>query len=590
MNREKIEHAAILAVENAFLSLERVTSRLDTQDKIPCTDGWIEVRNSAAQDKANIIGKIDVQIKGTTSKPSSDSHYSKSVDIADLKHYRNVCFGALYFVVCMKSDYTPRGIYYAQLLPFDIDQILKRAASGQRTIKIKFKPLPKDSGVLDRLCSEFVEDKKRQSGDIAIGFKTIDEWRSQGLGVQNNLVLSKSISDPAELASLDVWGNGGYWYAQTSEGILHAIERIEAPDAVEVGTATQFEAGDFRTTITLIQGDSRDGRYFKFGSFEIRMGQEPKLRYTPKGSIQELYRDARLAQGLCETGTLKMGSLTLSGITFSKLTLDGIKGQVRLLEKHCQLIACLKIKSPLVLEELTENDIRQLGKLGAAFVDGAHQIIPNTEERLVNLNVDLSIGRIKVIAKADQEGKYEFWNPLANGTVCLLVKDYLDSPENYKPLPSSFILTKDDFRQTINLDVDAFSQSLGEIPICEGNAEGANSKLLDMLSAFDEGACCKNELIECCQILAEKILSLNPNNQNYQLNLLQSIVRKRELTAEERANLRRIIVMPSDKRVLAGAYIVAGELELAEAAIAQFDNADLEEFRSWPIYNLLVQT
>ena len=107
-NKEKIEQAAVLAIQNAFLPLEKIPTRLDTQDKIPCIDGWLEVRDSAKQNKASIIGRIDVQIKGTTNKPSSDSHYSKPVCIQDLMHYRDICFGALYFLVCMKRDYSIR--------------------------------------------------------------------------------------------------------------------------------------------------------------------------------------------------------------------------------------------------------------------------------------------------------------------------------------------------------------------------------------------------------------------------------------------------------------------------------------------------
>lgn len=68
IDSKKIEKAAVLAVKNLIQPCETVDDKLDDDDKNVLVDGSFELYNSPALTVENFVGKVDVQIKGTTRK------------------------------------------------------------------------------------------------------------------------------------------------------------------------------------------------------------------------------------------------------------------------------------------------------------------------------------------------------------------------------------------------------------------------------------------------------------------------------------------------------------------------------------------
>ena len=97
IDNKKKELAAVNAVREAFERVPRVLPSVTENDKTPCVDGIIEVYSSENMEKrGNLIGIIDIQVKGTTTKKKTTSP-KFAVSVTDLTKYLEVYGGVLYF-------------------------------------------------------------------------------------------------------------------------------------------------------------------------------------------------------------------------------------------------------------------------------------------------------------------------------------------------------------------------------------------------------------------------------------------------------------------------------------------------------------
>jgi len=119
--------------------------------------------------------------------------------------------------------------------------------------------------------------------------------------------------------------------------------------------------------------------------------------------------------------------------------------------------------------------------------------------------------------------------------------------------------------------------------------EGANKVLLDLLLVFDE--CKKTEVLQTAKDLAEWILQTNDNTaptEIYQLNLLQTVKRERELTKEEKNLLKSIALNNSNcNEILFGSHLLLGNYELAEEYFGRMEAKSQKELKELPIYQFL---
>lgn len=97
-----IEQKAVGRVNDAILDCDHLAPYIASIDRVPLTDGHIDIHSSAEHTKATFVGRVNVQVKGKTVK--NLDRYSKTypVERADLEGYHKDG-GVLYFVVLVKS-------------------------------------------------------------------------------------------------------------------------------------------------------------------------------------------------------------------------------------------------------------------------------------------------------------------------------------------------------------------------------------------------------------------------------------------------------------------------------------------------------
>ena len=209
VDNKKIGDAAVSVVKDSFRKVECVVPFLETNDNGICTDGYLEVYSTGKEmSKRTLLGRIDVQVKGTTSKLSSPSAPSRKVDTNDLRRYLDVYSGVLYFVVYLDGALDVKGVYYKQYLPFDIKKSLERCKPEQKTLKERFARLPDDEGSLCILCREFVANKQKQASVASTGIKTLDEWSRDGIQFDKLELSKKCLTDSVSI-DLSFFGASG---------------------------------------------------------------------------------------------------------------------------------------------------------------------------------------------------------------------------------------------------------------------------------------------------------------------------------------------------------------------------------------------
>lgn len=587
MDKKRIEHKAVNAVRDTFDDVPGVFSAINEGDKNPCIDGVLRVYESEDSRKENLIGEIDVQVKGTEKKAKSKDHTKFSVDVVDLRKYKEVYKGVIYFVVHVGFNAMPK-IFYKSYLPYELDEALARLKrDDQRTLLERFKPLPTNPNSLRRLCEEFLADRDKQHTDSIIGFKSLEEWRGQEV-VFDRFVLSKRLFSPDELIQLDTWSNGGYWYGVTKDGVYHLIDKVDDIECVEMGRPHTLHTGDYSDEYMIISGQDADGEYMSFGGFTVRLNDDPHFDFKFKGDFRDQLRDARLAREMAINKTLWVEDIPLfQGIKFNNVSLDEMDRRIESLEKVAGLLEMLAVKVKLQPDKMTEREFGQLGRLGASLIDGDEVSLNVPDGDLINLNMEFEKGRIKVIAIRGKGEKYRLCDPLKKGYVCALSVRSDEELDNVSPLPTFFILDREDFSRAMNLDVQKLIDALEEVPIVANNADVTCNKLLDMIHAYDDGAVCDNELLECCRLIAGQLCEIDESSDAYFINQAQVLKRMDKMSSEVEDKLREIALHSLSYEAKASVYILLNNFDMAEKCLQNMSEEARVAFERWPIANLM---
>ena len=158
MNTIKIEQKAIDEVKKILGEDEYLDYVIYEKDKIPLWDGYISVYKTPKLTKADFIGRIPIQIKGTQSEVKNTC----SIAVSDLKAYFRDG-GVIYFVnyVFKKEDEIVNNLYYANLLPVDIQYYIE-GKEEQGTVSVNLEKFDKKGEKLRDFLIMFIEESKNR--------------------------------------------------------------------------------------------------------------------------------------------------------------------------------------------------------------------------------------------------------------------------------------------------------------------------------------------------------------------------------------------------------------------------------------------
>lgn len=584
-DKTKTEEIAVIAVKDAFAQVEGVLDRIKTEDKTPYVDGYLAVYKGDTDHKENLAGNIDVQVKGRNAKQIKSDKPKLQISVSDLKKYQTVFRGVMFFLVSVGADLKPKGIYYRQLLPYDIAEILQDVEDVQEKVSVRFNPLPKDDPFfLKKLCVEFLDNKDKQYDIrcIRIGGGREDTDR---LVEFHHYELGKKILDTDDLVSRRAWVGETYEYGVTEDGQYYTLDKIE--DVMEVGATREAEisSGGYTCSVMATLGEDEDGHYFRFGSFEFRFDPGSHVNYSPRGTFAERLRDARLMRGILNTEKLAVNHEELfRGVEFEESPIDDIDSNIKQLEHFERLAQKMHFQIDWDPAKLTEYELSELNRLTESIVYSKSVPLNGIDDDPVNLNMEIQGSRIKVIATKTDAGLYNLIDPLHGNIVAYVPgTEGEDDRGPEEGVPGFFLFNREDLRMAANLDSDDLESSFKMLPATEGKAPFLNYKLLEMLAAYDEGAVCEKQLLDCTNLVANQLIGVDPDSEIYFINWAQVQKRIGDLSESTKVSLRKVALGSEDEMVKLCAFSLLGEQEFANEVFSGLSERKREEFLAWPV-------
>lgn len=577
MDNRKIEQNAVNAVKQAFGDVACVYAYIDENDKTECTDGHLQVYSSSSFTIETVEGQLPLQVKGTTSKRKSDRP-KRQVRVSDLKHYLNIAGGCIYFYVYCGSEARSAEVFYRLLLPYDLKKILADIPEQQERISLRFDRLPSDAAELTRLVRRAVKDRAKQRAVAGIAPKTIEEFKDAGLCF-DECEFGIELLEGESPASLAPYRNGLYIYGKSPWGELYPLNKLENIVGVAIGSRHDVSSGDVSLNAVVMAGENENGEHVFFRGFDICLSTNT-ITLSETGTLVERMEELALMRALMQTGTLSIdGSGFARGCKLSGGDLDALESRLQSLEIIKRVVDALHYKPELDISALTTQDLRNIETIYKGLVENAPLHYKDRQNGFGYIN--LGNHPIKLVFYQVSEDMYRMVDGLRldDLTVSVFFRGEGDAPVVVAPL---FVQTMQDYMRLANIDAEVFAATLKQYPVTEVSSAYVNDKMLEMLSAYDQDACCKEELLKCCEMTVDALEAFADREATL-INRYQIAVRKRDLTSEEKSELMAIQLNSDSALSKACAAALRGDSDMASALRASLDEEARTTLGSWPI-------
>lgn len=338
-------------------------------DKEPSWDGFVYVYENKRYNKKN-IGKVPVQVKGTYQKDISQNEIKYQAQVIDLKNYLEDG-GVIYFVVYIKS-YKEYTIFYAQLEPIKLREILGEKTEGKTNIILK--KLPKEDLDIVNIFKSFLYNRKQQMSFIDNPVYTIDTITDKYKELKLGFTMSGlGLKEDNFQTFIDY--NNVYLYADSPDfpipiplmGQLTKIIAIEEDNQdisinneVFYTKQTRKRAGEITT--------------FLFGdSFEIIQNKHNfTFNYKAKHNVRILLKDLRFLILMFENNGFDINNyfFDMTDVLKQDKSFDIKKNKTALkkYEEIVELLDYLNIDGDLDLNKLSEKEFRDITTLRKALI------------------------------------------------------------------------------------------------------------------------------------------------------------------------------------------------------------------------------
>lgn len=161
MQNNRMERLTVGALRNKLMESEKaLVPHIKEGDKEPSFDGHIEVYSSEDETVENYLKKIPIQVKGRTVDKLSTKTRTMSLEIEHfVNFYREG--GVIFFVIEVLKKKNETRIFYKQLLPLELKQIIDRTKSKEKkSTSFSLRDLEDDS--LYGVFYKFIEEQKLQ--------------------------------------------------------------------------------------------------------------------------------------------------------------------------------------------------------------------------------------------------------------------------------------------------------------------------------------------------------------------------------------------------------------------------------------------
>lgn len=569
-----IEEIAVQRVKREILKYDCLKDYINTNDKTPMWDGEIYIYKENSKYKANedFRGKISVQVKGrkVTKIRSGKSKYS--IDVEYLRAYQKDKKGVLLFVVeIIDSENTQ--IYYANLLPVDLKEILERVKDNQKTVSIDIRVIKENSpSSMKMICLNFLRNSNEQ---MNIEIKNIDE-------IDKVHKIEFTVVGEEKYLEDYLFNNDIYSYAfdeiTNKKYALPKLKKIQKYQTNKVDVKIKDKL--YYNQITIIK--NREEEYILYGKSTKIYLDRNKINFKLNGNVYERINDAKFIIDLLENKeiVIKNKKILLPVNIEEKQKekyIESLRMDLNYLNKMKNLFEKFNIKFEKDLDSLDEEGLKNIKRF-TKLNDGI--LIDGLEESGVHF-IEIAGYYIAFFVSVDSNKKVEVYNYFDDLSGKIRVF-YFDKEKNEISISPYINLTAENLISFSNVNIDIMKRSFDSPNYSEETSLRYNLWLLELIKAYDKSN--EQKWLEFAEYIIDKILEFS-NSPTYIINKLQIIKRKRNLNKEEKDKLYEIKENEKDDMIQCGIAILLNNISDFERYFNKLENK--EEFEKFPIYNLI---
>lgn len=592
LDKKAIEILAVNAVKNSIVTSEYLDQFIAENDKEPSWDGFIYIYGDKSKKKSNLKGRMPVQVKGTECEDHSKSKISFSMSTVDLRNYL-YDGGCILFVVYIGNNGLTNKIYYAELTPIKLRQLLTEAKE-QGTKAVSLKEFPNDNNKKATIFLNCLQNCQKQASFIEGRLLTLEELEKQGL--LENLVIPISgvgIKDP-QMALIK---NEVYIYAKIKgSSIPQPLDMIPEDVCTQQTIDETITIGDkqFYTEYRVIK-TANEVTWCFGNSFTMKFydkGKTCKINYKNSDKIRVMAKDLDFMLEYLASGYFMINSIKIpfdySGMDSSNFDIEEEKEHLNFAKKVVKVLDMLGCSEDIDINDMKDEDWRNLNRLIIAFLD--KKPVKGLRDDLPPV-ICLKVGKLRFavcLKKCEEKGTYEMYD-FFKTYIPVAFKDKNNS-EKMLPISQFSILHKKDLLTMNNIDFDVLLPSFQKPEHHYETYNRANWFLLELLNACDKSEGLRKEKILKTAVAFSNWISEAPDEElDYQvkiLNKLQTVKRCREFNIDEITILYNLVESTNTREdCIVGAYLLLGSQQAAEIHFAKLTEEEQKNFKEFPIYH-----
>lgn len=575
---------AVLALKNVIQLNDLMKEYINDNDKEPSWDGFIYLYKSDDMKAENIKYRIPVQVKG-----KNQENLLKKQRISypvEYKHLRNYYKdgGAFYVVVAISDDRRKTTIFYNALTTVKLNALLKNSEKKKpdQTKNVVLERLKNDDDkLLFKVLSQFGFDREQQgSGEGEIIEKVInidvinkvDSIRVTSYLTTNEEEILKMVSS-GELCLYGYRSDVDMWFPFD----LEQQKDMRLKKVLQIDKTLGIDRQVYYNNYLVEREYSKDPiiRVSENLTIDLLGG---KLNFNMHGNIKSLKRDVDFLYAILNGNTFWMDNKQVSEYTDVKLPAD-LKANMEMITDFYNALEEIEFSCDKRTDEFNENNWKAVTKL----INVYHRKIKLKEDNKSEWYIwwwDEKI--IPILIVKDENDKTQIVNWIGKEGYAVFTERETGGQSR---LPKGLLFKRDIWERLYDVDEEILLRDIEKSDYSERTLNDLYMFFVEILAAYD---ITRNEkYFDMAQLLSDKLLQVDENNEYGIINKLQLLKRKRELSEDEISVLEKLEENTNDSMVRSAVNILLENKHNAKKLVNQLSEEDQATFKQFPIYNLL---
>lgn len=598
-SQEKVEKAAVMAVGQLVNACDRLEDRFSTGDKMPLTDGAIDVYEDRRRDREFLQNRVPVQIKGSTTKRKEKKSAAIKFDVPrpTLEFFEREG-GGLFFVGAMPKDRFPVDVYYLILTPIKARRYLAKMQQAQKTIRVPFQRVS-DPNRLQAIATQSVLGKP-QSHAPRLDLSAMEEGASFRITPLDPLDLTR----PQELRLeerdfiVDLIDPTGSRVPVDID--LTIFPASYTPREVDVSVS----CGEVRYERAVVrQTGEGSGEMIMSPALQVTTRQEgengsQRINFATTGSFTDVLAGVNFLKAAADGFPMvvngkptEVASSRLDEVDYENV--ESLQQNLLIIDEILQALAV--DASDLIYNEVADAQYAQLASLHDALVHNREVAVGVDGQGRYNLSLGDSLV-ILVFLQGKQAGRQQFFNPFdpANGSRFTVRLEVTNDDGDVQELVTTAYdgLTAAEFAAALNLRLDQMVAAYTRLADRASATNLAQQNVLVMIHSADIATPTRRmKLLQAAASLNDWVDSSSTTSVNA-VNRWQILARQRPLTKDERRSIlatrqQVAVEQPENaKHLNACMAMLLGDPDDIAVSLEALSTAELEQLQEWPIWKL----